>query len=129
MFARRRALGRPASKGAEGHGVALRAPAYAQMRAPEYRSGARLLRTSNKHAWPSSCDACSAKAKQVSARDRAALSKLVRGERPHRLGGNDCIHAESRRHQRLRSAAWWSEKDTGEARGAVAQLVEERRAD
>jgi hypothetical protein len=34
MFARSRALVRPASKGSEGDGVALRAPAYAQMRAP-----------------------------------------------------------------------------------------------
>src|SRR5215217_8053961 len=39
------------------------------------------------------------------------------------------MHAEGRRYQRLRSGAWWSEKDTGEARGAVAQLVEDRRAD
>jgi hypothetical protein len=47
LFARSRALVRPASKGAGRTRRRALAPAYAQIRAPEYRSGWRLLRTNS----------------------------------------------------------------------------------
>ena len=48
LFARSWALVRPASRGHPGgHGVAPPHPLAPQMRAPEYRSGERLLRTTS----------------------------------------------------------------------------------
>jgi hypothetical protein len=58
--------------------------AIAWMRSSASTPARRLLRTNTECAGPASSDACSARAKQASVRDRSALSKVVRSGRRRR---------------------------------------------
>jgi hypothetical protein len=66
-----------------------------QEQAPGREASALSGWTNTRCAGPASSDACSARAKRESARGRWARSELVRSERPHRPGGDDCIQAKA----------------------------------